>query len=110
MARDIVFAQKVVRWNLCVCDCFRVPPFTPFIMASGPSGPFDGGREIADHRVEPDVKTFCFEGGIINRYRDPPIEVTCDGAPTQPLFQPILCELKGVLSPICAIDTLQPGS
>ena len=48
---DVVLAHEVVGQRLRV-----VPPLAPALGLAQPAGPLDRGRQVADHRVEPDVE------------------------------------------------------
>ena len=69
---DVVLAHEVVGQRLGV-----VPPLPPALgVARIRAGPLDGGRQVADHRVEPDVEPL---GGLLgpalDRHRDAPVDV-----------------------------------
>ena len=49
---DIVLAHEVVGQGLRV-----IPPGPPGLRVAGAPGPLDGGRQVADDGVEPDLQT-----------------------------------------------------
>src|SRR5260370_34566671 len=96
MERDIVLADEVVgldrRGGLG-----GNPPRFPGFRRSLSLGPFYRGGEVADHSVEPDVDTLAFIAIQRNGYA--PVQVACDGAGAQPLFQPVHGKTKRVGAP-----------
>src|SRR5215470_13685386 len=109
MKGDVVFAKKIIRLNTITSVCLCLPPFAPFLGLSAPPGPLDCGRDITNHSVEPNIETFCLEGWIADWHRNPPLNIACNSASSQPFFHPILGKLQCVMSPTRAINALQPG-
>lgn len=74
---DVVFADEVKGFGVGIR-----PPIFPRVRLTGDLCPLDGGGQVADHRLEPDVKAFArppFDG-----HGDAPIEVAGDRARFQP--------------------------
>ncbi len=94
MEGDVVFAHEVVGQGVGV-----VPPVPPAVGVTEASSPFDGGRKIADHRVEPDVEPLSrLLAPTIQRNGDAPVDVTAH-RPGLDLVQDVLTELDDVGSP-----------
>ena len=73
---DVVLAHEVVGRALRV-----VPPFAPLLRVALAAGPFDGGRQVADHGVEPHVQLLVrVVDPALHRHRDTPVDVAGDGA------------------------------
>ena len=76
MEGDVVLAHEIVGGGFGI-----VPPFAPrFGLALAPR-PFDGGRQVADHRVEPHIQLLVrVVDPAVHRHRDAPVDVARDGA------------------------------
>ncbi len=106
---DVVLAHEVVGQRLGV-----VPPTAPRLgvtpLDGTAPGPLDAGREVADHRVEPDVEPL---GRVVappvQRDRDAPVDVA--GHRTRAdVLEDVLAELDDVGPPRAAgLALVQPG-
>ena len=76
---DVVLALEVVVLGVGV-----LPPLPPGVGLAGGGRPLDRGRQVADHRVEPDVDALVLVLGVAG-HRDPhpPVEVAGDRPRTQ---------------------------
>ena len=73
---DVVLAHEVVGRALRV-----VPPFAPLLRVALAAGPFDGGRQVANHGVEPHVQLLVrVVDPTLDRHRNAPVDVAGDGA------------------------------
>ena len=73
---DVVLAHEVVGRAARV-----VPPLAPLLRVALAAGPFDGGRQVADHRVEPHVQLLVrIVDPSRHRHGDAPVDVARDGA------------------------------
>ncbi len=80
---DVVLAHEVHVLGVRV-----VPPATPGVGVTGAPRPLDTRREVADHRVEPDVELLQrLLPPAVKRDRDTPVQVTGDRPRTHVLDQ-----------------------
>src|SRR3990172_7784734 len=76
MEGDVVFADEIEGLGSLV-----VPPFVPCPRLVGNAGPLDGGRQVTNDCLEPNVQAFAFLS--LERHRDAPVQVAGDGAASQ---------------------------
>ena len=101
---DVVLAHEVVGLGVLV-----VPPGAPGVRVAGPAGPLDGRRQVADHRVEPDVDPLVVAvPPAVERHGDAPVEVAGD-RPRLEVVEQVERELEHVRPPVAFLG-LQPGA
>ena len=88
-----------------------VPPVFPGIALFVLVGPFLGGSDIFDGRVEPDVEHLALELAIADvvRHRHAPFDVSGDAAILQPLVQPFVRNRRDKLRPV-GLVAVDPGA
>ncbi len=77
MERDVVLADEVERARRRI-----IPPVAPRLWVAAVLGPLDGGREVADDRLEPDVEHLVVVA-LVHGHRDAPIHVAGHGPADQ---------------------------
>ena len=98
---DVVFALEVVVQGIIV-----QPVVLPRLRGAGAVGPLDGGRQVTDDRIEPDVELLgTVVAPAINRHRHAPVDVASHGARAH-VIDEVEGELQHVRAPVLA--GLQP--
>src|SRR5262249_13329817 len=95
MKRHVVLAEK-----LYVPDVVGLPPPASPITARAGSCPFLRRGDVADRRIEPDIKHLALETGT--RHGNAPGEIACDAAIPQRRGQPALRSRHHEGRPACA--------
>ena len=90
---DVVLADEVVDARVV-----RLPEVAPGIRLPALAGPLDRGREVADHRLEPDVDALVLPP--LDRHRHAPRDVPRDRPVRQPLAQHPPREVEHVRAPM----------
>jgi len=91
MEGDVVFPDELEEFHLIGV----LPPGFP--VKSLFFGERNGHGDITNWGVKPDIEHFIFISSQGNR--NPPLEITSNRARPQPVAQPCLCHLNGVIRP-----------
>src|SRR5712691_549555 len=97
MEGDIVLADEVVGLHTGIGPA-RYPPVLPLIWFALALGPFNAGREVANNGVEPDINALILVA--FKRNGHAPIQIACNRAGAQALFQPVHSEGQRIGSPV----------